>query len=979
MRFSDHIIKTNSDKFILPILLYILIFLSAASSFAAAASDNDRTGFVFLTNGKSISGEIRENNDGTITINDKGILTTLLKTDLLKIIYDKKNTTLSSASVLGSDNQEKATLPYEGRKTKSGEGKGTINQHRKEKIDRIKDLAEQGDAQTQFNLGLSYLNGDGVQKNFTVALKWFKKAANQGLAQAQNTLGAFYADGQDIQQDFAEAAKWFRQAADQGLAGAQYNLGRLYGAGKGVQQNSAEAAKWLRKAAEQGYEEAQYMYGLSYANGIGVQQDIAEALKWFRKAADQGYAEAQYMLGLSYEEGEGVPQDFAEAAKWYRKAADQGYAEAQFKLGLLHGKGKGVQQDFAEAAKWFQKALEQGHAEAQYMYGLSYFRGEGVPQDYSEAAKWFQKAAEQGYAPAQNNLALLYLLGKGVPQDYAESTKWLRKAVEQGYAEAQYGLGYMYAGGGVHQDFAEAAKWYRKAADQGYIQAQFSLGGLYNEGKGVPQDYVEAAKWYRKAAEQGDKDAQYNLGLLYASGKGVQQDYAEAAIWYRKAAEQGHKIAKTLLDNIAQQIEQAKKDEATEKQSQSDIHGQGTDNIKPNVNSGDSLLLRRSWAVPKSNVNSGDSNIPKDETQLQESAESLTNNKNGDQVASSAASSNKPSQSDPTVEALYIFSLFLFSAAILFLLYSIVVKRNMLGWVQHTMLGLRNNMQHAAHRITNGVVGVVKLCLARIYSRIKNFQKIYTDFFNSTQVRILGHMKKSQEFFVKIQKHIERIHSFQKIFYCYMAVWIFAGFELHTGDFDIASTLGFLICGFSLGILIKHVLPSFQWKHILLVTLYWTLSKTVFIYIIGNWFIYSFFGLGNHKDIHHILSKSYDIAGFLSMVLAGLLIGKIIKTQFESFTMKKMAILGLGWAISDRLAWAITSAIGAKYDFGAMISYAIVGFSVISITYWRLGEFSKIKGIFYTAREEVRVIYCKECGKKIAATANFCTSCGTAQ
>ena len=40
--------------------------------------------------------------------------------------------------------------------------------------------AEQGDAVAQFNLGVSYANGDGVPENDAEAVRWYRMAAEQG-------------------------------------------------------------------------------------------------------------------------------------------------------------------------------------------------------------------------------------------------------------------------------------------------------------------------------------------------------------------------------------------------------------------------------------------------------------------------------------------------------------------------------------------------------------------------------------------------------------------------------------------------------------------------------------------------------------------------------------------------------------------------------------------------------------------------------
>ena len=76
--------------------------------------------------------------------------------------------------------------------------------------------------------------------------------AEQGNAKAQYNLGAMYANGRGVRQDYAEAFKWFRQAAEQGNAKAQYNLGAMYHNGQGVRRNFHLSKEWFGKACDGG-------------------------------------------------------------------------------------------------------------------------------------------------------------------------------------------------------------------------------------------------------------------------------------------------------------------------------------------------------------------------------------------------------------------------------------------------------------------------------------------------------------------------------------------------------------------------------------------------------------------------------------------------------------------------------------------------------------------------------------------------------
>ena len=91
------------------------------------------------------------------------------------------------------------------------------------------------------------------------AAHWYRKAADQSHALAQFNLGVMYARGQGVDRDDATAGMWLGKAAQQGDAGAQYHLGmRHHRASIGSQPRDAvesrvEAFKWLHLAAAQGY------------------------------------------------------------------------------------------------------------------------------------------------------------------------------------------------------------------------------------------------------------------------------------------------------------------------------------------------------------------------------------------------------------------------------------------------------------------------------------------------------------------------------------------------------------------------------------------------------------------------------------------------------------------------------------------------------------------------------------------------------
>ncbi len=169
-----------------------------------------------------------------------------------------------------------------------------------------------------FNAGHeAYQSGD-----YAMALQIMRELADQGDAVAQFNLGAMYRKGEGVPQDYAAAVEWYRKAADQGNVAAQHNLGNLYHFGNGVAQDYSAALRWYRKAADQGDADAQFNIGLMYDNGRGVTQDYVQAHMWYNLAAarsDKMAKESRDILAKQM-----TPAQIAEAQKLAREWKPKG-------------------------------------------------------------------------------------------------------------------------------------------------------------------------------------------------------------------------------------------------------------------------------------------------------------------------------------------------------------------------------------------------------------------------------------------------------------------------------------------------------------------------------------------------------------------------------------------------------------------------------------------------------------------------------
>ena len=99
-----------------------------------------------------------------------------------------------------------------------------------------------------------YYQGVNAAKkgNYAQAITFFEQACNSGKAESCYNLGLLYANGQGVRQNYTQAAKLWEQACNGGDAQGCYNLGVLYGNGEGKQQNFSTAKEYYGKACDLG-------------------------------------------------------------------------------------------------------------------------------------------------------------------------------------------------------------------------------------------------------------------------------------------------------------------------------------------------------------------------------------------------------------------------------------------------------------------------------------------------------------------------------------------------------------------------------------------------------------------------------------------------------------------------------------------------------------------------------------------------------
>ena len=79
-----------------------------------------------------------------------------------------------------------------------------------------------------------------------------KKACEDGIGEGCHNLGVRYVNGQGVEQNQQKANEFFGKACDSGIAGGCYNLGLIYINGRGVKESYTKASEFFGKACDGG-------------------------------------------------------------------------------------------------------------------------------------------------------------------------------------------------------------------------------------------------------------------------------------------------------------------------------------------------------------------------------------------------------------------------------------------------------------------------------------------------------------------------------------------------------------------------------------------------------------------------------------------------------------------------------------------------------------------------------------------------------
>lgn len=164
-------------------------------------------------------------------------------------------------------------------------------------------------------------------QEFEKAVPILKQAAELGNAESQYNLGYCYQAGIGVEQNSDKAIEWYSKSAEQGWNDGLYAMMMAYGSGNGVQQNFNKAFSFALKCAENGDGTCMFNVINCYKEGMGTAKDIDKMLEWTIRLGKlqnpenlqkSGYITSSRLnLAYMYRDGTDVEQNNFSSYQWF--------------------------------------------------------------------------------------------------------------------------------------------------------------------------------------------------------------------------------------------------------------------------------------------------------------------------------------------------------------------------------------------------------------------------------------------------------------------------------------------------------------------------------------------------------------------------------------------------------------------------------------------------------------------------------------
>ena len=248
-------------------------------------------------------------------------------------------------------------------------------------------------APAQAALGISYLEGRGVEKDENLGYDWIRKAAENGHALSRVMTGERLLSQADNEQSKQTGQEYIDSILLNASPQELYTISYSFGHGLRLTKNPEKARYWAKAAADKGSVNGTYYLGELYWNA----KEVPEALKCFEKAAEMGLTAAELQTGRIYLYGaDGVPKNPAKAVYWMKKAAPIASNEDLLTLVGLELSGPRAVKNHEDAQKYLDMYIARAKPEELEENAEKYWNGIGVRKNFDIGGALALAAVQKG-------------------------------------------------------------------------------------------------------------------------------------------------------------------------------------------------------------------------------------------------------------------------------------------------------------------------------------------------------------------------------------------------------------------------------------------------------------------------------------------------------------------------------------------------------------------------------------------------------
>ena len=360
------------------------------------------------------------------------------------------------------------------------------------------------------------------------AVVWYMEMAKNGDAEAQYNLGTVYETGFGVKPDPAQAVDWYSKAAEQNHPMAQLKLGIMYILGDGARQSTIKGSNWIERSAKNGNKFAALLYKKVLSPDVILNESAEEIIKIMRPYIDMGEKKATDKLAeIIKKDKEQAKSKTVHLTERFASDKSKNTLGKEVKIGnevpdFLDKKLVNVQTN--DNIALLQRDADAGKPDAQYQLGRLYDKGDKLEHDMQKAVMWYTKAANQGNVDADYRLAIMYIYGVGIAKDVAKGEQYLSTAAKLKHPVATKMLPIYMASRTPDHATSIVLSWYMEKIATIDPDGLMGLGYMYENGWGIPANFSEAKRWYTEARLMGSGEAAKRLRQIKADAASQDPD-----------------------------------------------------------------------------------------------------------------------------------------------------------------------------------------------------------------------------------------------------------------------------------------------------------------------------------------------------------------------------------------------------------------------------------------------------------------------